>query len=399
MFWITDLWFKIRTLAFKFFCNILAQMDKLKESDNRHESCVNPSRRSRRQSGKRTKVLKESQDDVRNPNLDRGRRSVSNVATYRRKQKRERQQSASVERQRKRIPVNNEEQGLPLKARSIRRLWRSRDRRHPSSNSSASRTLLDSGHHADVVSEKEELFVGQNRMRTKQLQRSKRRSPRSNSVHDDSTGHYPIRAGTIIGHRYKMLREVGLGTFGRVVECLQIPDRNEDRRHRSSREPDRHVAIKIVRNVKRYYESAVIEARIISEANRRGGRGRTHCVLLHDTFRIDGHFCLVFENLGPSLYDFLKRNNYQPFPMVCVQDFTVQLLETLEFLHGIRVIHTDLKIENVLLMNDREIYYRNQKVPESTRIKIIDFGGACYDSDKKSSVINTRQYRAPEVSS
>jgi serine/threonine protein kinase len=37
-------------------------------------------------------------------------------------------------------------------------------------------------------------------------------------------------------------------------------------------------------------------------------------------------------------------------------------------------------------------------LPESTRIKIIDFGGATSDHDeKKSSIINTRQYRAPEV--
>lgn len=28
---------------------------------------------------------------------------------------------------------------------------------------------------------------------------------------------------------------------------------------------------------------------------------------------------------------------------------------------------------------------------------MIDFGGACYDDAKKSAVINTRQYRAPEV--
>jgi serine/threonine protein kinase len=28
---------------------------------------------------------------------------------------------------------------------------------------------------------------------------------------------------------------------------------------------------------------------------------------------------------------------------------------------------------------------------------VIDFGGATYDSEKKSSVVNTRQYRAPEV--
>ena len=36
-------------------------------------------------------------------------------------------------------------------------------------------------------------------------------------------------------------------------------------------------------------------------------------------------------------------------------------------------------------------------VPSSLRIKIIDFGGATYDNEHKSSLINTRQYRAPEV--
>lgn len=41
---------------------------------------------------------------------------------------------------------------------------------------------------------------------------------------------------------------------------------------------------------------------------------------------------------------------------------------------------------------------RTHEIPESTRIKLIDFGGATYDDEKKkSSIINTRQYRAPEV--
>lgn len=48
-------------------------------------------------------------------------------------------------------------------------------------------------------------------------------------------------------------------------------------------------------------------------------------------------------------------------------------------------------------MGDRTIDYQGQNVPESTRLKLIDFGGSCYDNEKKSSVINTRQYRAPEV--
>lgn len=31
-----------------------------------------------------------------------------------------------------------------------------------------------------------------------------------------------------------------------------------------------------------------------------------------------GHVCMVFERLGPSLYDFLRRNAYRPFPLAMV---------------------------------------------------------------------------------
>ncbi len=246
------------------------------------------------------------------------------------------------------------------------------------------------------------------------------------SNHDDTVGHFQGRDGCVIADRYRILKEVGVGTFGRVVECLDIKRRrrrqnweddyyaprdndgsyhHERQPYHSKRERERHqdtpnniVAIKIVRNVKRYYDSAKIEADIIKDVNRNGRRGRTHCAVMYDTFSFDGHYCMVFECLGPSLYDFLKGQKYHPFPIQCVRDFARQLLETLEFLHSFGLIHTDLKPENILLLNGRSIPQRGgYSIPESTRIKVIDFGGATYDNEKKSSIVNTRQYRAPEV--
>jgi len=35
--------------------------------------------------------------------------------------------------------------------------------------------------------------------------------------------------------------------------------------------------------------------------------------------------------------------------------------------------------------------------PLDTTIRIIDFGGATYQNERHSDIINTRQYRAPEV--
>lgn len=228
-------------------------------------------------------------------------------------------------------------------------------------------------------------------------------APSSSGAHDDTKGHFQGGEGTMIANRYRVLRDVGLGTFGRVVEAVDLDRARRSTASRRGRDNDGpKVAIKIVRGIKRYYDSALIEADIVEAVNRRGGRGTALCAMMFDSFTWKSHYCLVFEALGPSLYDFMKRHDYQPFPMVCVRDFTMQLLEALEFLHSFGLIHTDLKPENILLCSSGEVNYnyrgRTFRVPESTRIKLIDFGGATYDSDKKkSSIINTRQYRAPEV--
>ncbi len=232
---------------------------------------------------------------------------------------------------------------------------------------------------------------------------------------DDSIGHFEGGPDTVIDNRYKIVKDVGMGTFGRVVQAFDLKVR-EHRKQQTERERDKKgsgggnksrredeiVAIKIVRNVKRYHQSALIEADILKDVNSRGGRGESLCAVMKRHFEFDGHCCLVFEKLGRNLYDYMKRHNYEPFPLYCVRDFARQLLDALDFIHGFGLIHTDLKPENILLTSNKEKSFRNgngsrQQVPASTSIKLIDFGGATYDNEKKSSIINTRQYRAPEV--
>ena len=36
-----------------------------------------------------------------------------------------------------------------------------------------------------------------------------------------------------------------------------------------------------------------------------------HCVKMLETFEYRGHVCMVFERLGLSLYDFLRKNSYR----------------------------------------------------------------------------------------
>ncbi len=79
---------------------------------------------------------------------------------------------------------------------------------------------------------------------------------------------------------------------------------------------------KVIRAVKRYVESARIEADILVDIRNKGGANHG-VVLMKEYFfhreRGTDNMCLVFEPLGKSLYDFIKDNDYKgmrvsPFP-------------------------------------------------------------------------------------
>ncbi len=210
---------------------------------------------------------------------------------------------------------------------------------------------------------------------------------------DDSVGHIVVRPGDYLGD-YRYLFEGGKGTFGLVLMCQDTLAGGM-------------VAVKVVRRIRKYTESARIEASILSDLVRADPRGRSKCVRFIRSFMWRDHLCMVFEPLGGSLYDLVKANSFHPLPLYCVQSFADQLVAAVAFLHRMRLIHTDLKLENILLVS-REAFasvekpscrriVETLKAPVSTGIRLIDFGGAIYDFESKEGIVNTRQYRGPEV--
>ena len=62
------------------------------------------------------------------------------------------------------------------------------------------------------------------------------------------------------------------------------------------------------------------------------------------------HFCMVFEIMGVTLLELIKRFNYKGIPIPYVRVIAKQILIGLDYLHRIcGVIHTDMKPENVLV--------------------------------------------------
>jgi len=215
---------------------------------------------------------------------------------------------------------------------------------------------------------------------------------------DDSKGEFAWVAGHYISNRYCIHSELGKGTFGLVLECWD-------------KKRSRLVAVKVVRAIKRYIESAETEAHILSQVNDTPNLDRpTRIIELFKCFKWHGHCCLVFERLDKSLLQVLEDNDYQPFELSIIKDIAYQLFEALRFLHEeCHLIHTDLKLENILFKDSRTELVNAPSSPERcktkstymrlirTDIKVIDFGGATYNDSRKSTIINTRQYRSPEV--
>ncbi|KAK4388873.1 Serine/threonine-protein kinase AFC3 [Sesamum angolense] len=210
---------------------------------------------------------------------------------------------------------------------------------------------------------------------------------------DDRDGHYVFSLGENLTPRYKILGKMGEGTFGRVLECWD----------RQTRE---YVAVKVVRSISKYLDAAMIEIDVLQHLAK-NDKDDSHCVKMHRWFDYRNHICIVFEKLGPSLFDFLKRNKYSPFPVDLVREFGRQLLESVAYMHDLRLIHTDLKPENILLVSSEFVKLPVCKkasdetnfrcLPKSSAIKLIDFGSTAYDDQIHSSIVSTRHYRAPEI--
>ncbi|CAG8638330.1 16795_t:CDS:2 [Funneliformis caledonium] len=205
--------------------------------------------------------------------------------------------------------------------------------------------------------------------------------------YDDKDGHYIVKIGDDLTSRYRITRQLGQGTFGKVVQCFD-------------RVSNRHVAIKIIRAVQKYRDASKIEIRVLNTLSDQDPANIHKCIHLRNWFDFRNHICMVFDLYGSSLFDFLKQNDFAPFPMNQIQHIARQLLSSVAFLHSLRLVHTDLKPENILLVNDQcrnRSPGKTRRILLDTDVRLIDFGSATFDDEYHSSVVSTRHYRAPEV--
>lgn len=181
-------------------------------------------------------------------------------------------------------------------------------------------------------------------------------------------GEYITEIGDSIRGRYEIRKRLDSGSFGTVFDCLD---------HKTKQA----VALKALKKTKTSKAQASNEFGICTLL------ANTNTIYsVKKTFEFNSHFFLVFELLSLSLYDFLKQNTFAPLNTSLVKRITVQLLLGLSQIHSKKIIHCDIKPENILFNH-----------PNKSSIKIIDFGSACFSDQKVFNYIQSRLYRAPEI--
>uniref|UniRef100_A0A670HZS3 dual-specificity kinase n=1 Tax=Podarcis muralis TaxID=64176 RepID=A0A670HZS3_PODMU len=197
----------------------------------------------------------------------------------------------------------------------------------------------------------------------------------NNSSYDDDHGSYKKVLSDHIAYRYEILAVIGKGSFGHVVKCLD---------HKTGEK----VAVKIIRNKKRFHNQALVEVSILNALRQKDEDNAHNVVHMKEYFYFRNHFCISFELLGINLYELIKKNNFQGFTLGLIRRFTLCILRCLQLLYTEKIIHCDLKPENILI---------NQPQPGQVSFKVIDFGSSCYEHQRVYTYVQSRFYRSPEV--
>jgi len=187
-------------------------------------------------------------------------------------------------------------------------------------------------------------------------------------------GHLKVEQGALLNKRYKILKQKGKGAFSKVLECYDT---------KSIKFP--FVAIKILRKDQNIYAREEIE--ILRDVRLKQATGEdAKCIRLLRHFKYKQHYCMVFPVYPYCLKTFIDWHEEQGIRMLCIKKITHDLLKSIAFLHENKIVHTDIKLENILLTTYT-----------SADIRLIDFGSATYEEDEHEDIITTSHYRAPEV--
>jgi serine/threonine-protein kinase PRP4 len=191
---------------------------------------------------------------------------------------------------------------------------------------------------------------------------------------DDPEGYYNTILGELIENRYHVTQNLGRGMFSSVVRATDTISNDL-------------VAIKIIRNNDTMRKAGIKEINILNDIAENDPDDKKHIIRLHRSFDHKGHLCMVFENLSLNLREVLKKFGRDiGINLKAIRVYSQQLFLGLSLLKKCQYLHADLKPDNILVNEGRNL------------LKICDLGSASPTSENLTApYLVSRFYRAPEI--
>ena len=163
-----------------------------------------------------------------------------------------------------------------------------------------------------------------------------------------------------------LIKELGKGAFGKVF----LTSKQGSMQKFATKQIDKKYAANP--KAKRYIDNEIAILKDINHEN---------IVKLYDVKETSQYFYLVTEYCnGGALSDCLEeyKDTYNaPFPEEIVQYFMRQIMSAVKYLHGKKILHRDIKLDNILVHYDSEEDKKNKNLLKA-KVKMIDFGFARY---------------------
>ncbi|KAJ3348373.1 U4/U6 small nuclear ribonucleoprotein prp4, partial [Kappamyces sp. JEL0680] len=192
---------------------------------------------------------------------------------------------------------------------------------------------------------------------------------------DDGEGYYRVMLGESLNNRYHVFANLGKGVFSGVVKAKDTQNLDKD------------VAIKIIRNNDVMYKAGLKEMQILEKLKENDPEDKAFTIRLLTHFEHKNHLCLVFECLSLNLRQVLKKfGKDEGLNLKAVKSYAAQLFLSLALLQKCRIIHADIKPDNVLVSENH------------ATLKLADFGSAFdIEENEITPYLVSRFYRAPEI--